>query len=135
MKMIILKNISDKDITDYPIAEPELGNEGQVRFDDNHNIVSTGQTLVWTLKAGETKAFPDYVAEYLIKIYGQTDPTAKNLILEVVEEEPVTATEVSSVVATPTVAGQLVCKYCGQSFKNAKGLGLHMSFKHLKDLL
>jgi hypothetical protein len=130
MKMTILKNVSDKDITEYPMAEPDLGNEGQVRFDDNGNIVSTGETLLWSLKSGETKAFPEYVANHLLKIYGQTDPTATNQILEVVEDTEEKVEDVK-----PEVSGQLVCRHCGQSFKNSKGLGLHLSFKHLKEIL
>jgi hypothetical protein len=129
MNMIILKNISDKDITEYPIAEPDLGNEGQVRFDDNGNIVSTGQTLLWSLKSGETKAFPEYVADYLLKIYKQTDPTAKEINLEVVE-----STEEKVEDFKPEVSGQLICRHCGQSFKNAKGLGLHWAAKHPEKL-
>ena len=130
MKMITLKNVSDQNITDYPIAEPDMVN-GEVRFDDNGNIESTGKTLIWSLNAGETKAFPDYVANYFIQIFGQKDPTAKNHTLEVVEGEQVETTET----AKPAVAGQIICKYCGKSFTSAKGLGLHLSFKHLKEIV
>lgn len=126
MKMIILKNVGGKDITDYPIAEPDLGSDGEVRYDDNHNIISTGGTLLWSLNAEETKAFPEYVAEYLLKIYGQPDLTAKNKILEVIGEEKAEEVEVAK--------GGDTCQYCGKVFDSIKGKALHFAAKHPEKL-
>lgn len=125
MKMKIVKNMSDIDISEYPIAEPELVN-GEVRYDDNGNIRSTGETLLWTISAGEQKAVPAYVADYLLKIYGQTDDQSKTKFLVEVEGE--TEEEIEAV--KPEIAGSFICRHCGQSFKNNKGLALHISFKH-----
>lgn len=133
MNMKIIKNLGEIDITEYPIAEPELIN-GEVRFDDNGNIRSTGETLLWSIKAGEEKAVPAYVADYLLKVYGQTDISAKKQFLVEVEGKTEGEPERPVEVAKPEVSGQLICKHCGQTFKNGKGLGLHMSFKHLKEL-
>ena len=59
-----------RDIVDYTIEEAKL--------DENKNIIkknkppfyeTTGRSLQWTIRKGETLAFPEYVANYLKKIY------------------------------------------------------------------
>lgn len=114
MILVNITNPTDKDITEFPIAEPELVN-GEVKYGDNGQIVSTGKTLLWSLEAGQTKAFPEYVARELLRVY--------EFLKESESKEGIPA-------STPEEGGLLVCKYCGQSFKSPKAMGLHWASKH-----
>jgi len=118
MKLVTVVNPSDKDVEEFPIAEPELINN-EVRYDENGSILSTGKTLLWTLEAGTTKKFPEYVAKELLKTY-EFLVTEEDTQVESVEEEVST--------------NPLVCKHCGQEAKNIKGLGLHIASKHPEKL-
>lgn len=117
MNLITLKNPADKNIVEFPVAEAEIIND-EVRYDPNGNIITTGKTLLWSLDAGETKAFPEYVAKELLKVY------------EFLKEEKT----IEGQVEEPKVGGKFVCKYCGQSFIAAKGIGLHLAIKHPEKL-
>lgn len=123
--MVTLKNVSENDIVDYPIAEPALVN-GEVRYDTNNNIISTGKTLLWTINSGETKAFPEYVSKVLMARYGVEDPQTKGIksVLEEVETKEVVEEQVP----------ENGCKHCGKVFKNKRALGLHMGLKHPDEL-
>lgn len=122
IKLILktLHNPTNANVTDFPIAEPELFN-GEVRYDDNGSIKTTGKTLLWSLASDETKAFPEYVARELLKVY--------TFLKEVKEEEIEMAPE-----GEAKVGGKFVCRHCGQSFKGAKGLGLHLAIRHPEKL-
>lgn len=122
MKLITLENVSNVDV-EYPIAEPDMSS-GEVRFDDNGNIRSTGQTLIWSIGAGETKAFPDYVADILLKRYGVEDLDRGNFILHIVgESTPKEETVENS-------SNPLVCKFCGYAAKNDRARAMHIASKH-----
>ena len=51
--MIAVHNQADADVTDYPIEDPE-----------------TKEVHLWSIKAGQTLKFPDYVGNYLLEVYG-----------------------------------------------------------------
>lgn len=59
------------DIKKYRVAEAVLDQEtGEAIIDtSNGEPVSTGRTFEWTINRGETLNFPEYVANYLHKIY------------------------------------------------------------------
>ena len=120
MKMITLENRSKSDIIDYKIEEARRDQEGNIVRDENGNWLKTDRTLEWTIKAGETVDFPDYVADYLMNIYGQKDPDAKNQFLVVVGE----ATEKVKVV------DKLVCQWCGKKYTSLRGKALHIAARH-----
>jgi hypothetical protein len=135
MQLIELKNPTDKDILDYRIEEIEFDQDGKPMLDDTGNPKKTGRTLEWSIKAGESLKFPDYVANYLKGIYG---------FLEVKGEE--TPSMVGDVPAGESIMvppkevakpeeGGVICKFCGKSFRGMKGLGLHMAHNHPKELL
>lgn len=114
MKLITLKNTSESNVVQFPIAEPELVND-EVRYDLNGNIKTTGATLLWSIDAGQTKAFPEYVAKELLKVYQ---------FLKVETEDKAEETEEVKQV------DPLNCQYCGQQFTNMKGKALHFAAKH-----
>lgn len=115
MKLITLTNPTESNIVEFPIAEPELIND-EVRYDTNGSIRSTGKTLLWSLDAGQTKAFPEYVAKELLKVY---EFLVKEEKIEEVTDKPV---------------NPLVCQYCGEEQKSVKGKALHFAHKHPEKL-
>ena len=127
-----LTNPSNKDITDYRISEqmhnelgePVMNEEGQPRL--------TGQTLEWSIKAGETLEFPAYVADYLVLIYPFLEVTGAKNEPPMKDEEPIVGE--TTVVAKPTV-GSVNCPKCGMHFKNTRALGLHYGSRHPEALL
>lgn len=123
MRKIKLHNALDNDIEDYAIAELVIGEDGKLIKLETGGYKETGQTLTWSIKAGETLEFPFYVADILMNRYGQKDLEAKNRGMEVVGESE------EEVPAKPKDGG-VVCKTCGQTFKNMRGLGLHIATKH-----
>lgn len=134
IKEIALHNASNADITDYPIAEAVLDSEGNPRIDsDTQQPITTGETHVWTLLAGETKIFPAYVANYLRFIYGFLEEVEvpKDAIVEEEVEEGVE----EKVSLRKNTDGPLKCKTCGQEFVNIKGLGMHIAAKHPEMLM
>ncbi len=69
-------------------AEAETDSLGNMLLDEYGNFKPTKNTLTWTIHAGETVAFPNYVADILLARYGIEDPTAGRTILtEVTDEE------------------------------------------------
>ena len=123
MKMIKLHNQTDKDILDYRIDEAELDANGNAKIDDTGNYVRSGNTLEWSVKAGETVAIPEYAAKYLHHIYGFLMPSQDT---EGIPPTPPTGGE-------PTPAsGPLTCRGCGKQFEGAKGLALHMAHHHIE---
>ena len=129
MKYKRLKNISDKNITDYPVAEAETDNEGNILYDDKGKYIEKKNTLKWTIEAGETLKFPEYVAKILLERYGVEDKdSGRSLLVEV---------DMKDEKGEPVVQGvkkDYTCRYCGVSFKGPKGLGLHMAAKHPEKL-
>lgn len=136
MRITRLHNPMTSNITDYPVAEAEIGNDGNlIKLPEGGHKV-TGRTLTWTLLSGETKDFPFYVADILMSVYEQKDPFSKNRGLERVEEDVKTEsgdTEIKEESAKPKDGGS-VCKYCGKKVKNMRGLGLHIAQKHPNEL-
>ena len=133
MKLIELKNPTDKDILDYRIEEIEFDQNGSPMLDQTGNTKKTGRTLEWSLKAGETLKFPEYVATYLKGIYDFLEVLGAEASPEpasVVDETPTVTEEV----AKPEEGGVL-CKYCGKTLRGMKGLGLHFSHSHPNELL
>lgn len=115
-----------QDIINYRIEEAQFDSEGNIIPQvDPPFYKTTGRSLDWTIKAGETLNFPEYVANYLKKIYDflEIEDEAK----EEVKEEPK--------VEAKAVEGQINCKYCGLPFKNSRALGLHIGIKHSDKLL
>jgi hypothetical protein len=125
MIKVSLKNPSDKDIIDYKISEAKLDADGNALFDPaSGGYKETGMTLKWTLKAGETKIFPKYVADYLKGIYD---------FLKI--EESVVEENVPETTEAKPVEGMVSCKFCGMNFKNMRALGLHMGSRHSDEIL
>ena len=119
--MKILKNPTELDILNYPIEEIEFNSNGQPVVDFHTGLIKkTGNTLEWSISAGETLEFPDYVADYLKGIYSFLEEPGK---VEEVKEAP------------KEEAGKIVCKYCGQAFKSTMNLGMHMGSKHGEKLI
>jgi hypothetical protein len=133
MMMIELKNPTDKDILDYRIEEIEFDQDGNPMLDATGNPKKTGRTLEWSIKAGESLKFPDYVANYLKGIYGFLEivETLEPTEIGVVGETPPTVIED---VAKPEEGGVL-CKFCGKILRGMKGYGLHLSHVHPAELL
>jgi hypothetical protein len=120
--MKILRNPTKLDIIDYRIEEIEFDQNGKPLIDSKTGKFKwTGNTLEWSIKAGETLEFPDYVADYLKGIYG---------FLEEVKEKKEGVVEASK---EPT--GKIVCKYCGQTFKTPMNLAMHMGSRHPEKIM
>src|SRR3990167_4106422 len=132
MKLIELRNPTDKDIIDYRIEEIEFDQNGNPMLDQAGNPKKTGRTLEWSLKAGESMKFPDYVANYLKGIYeflevmDSPEPTK----IGVVDETPPTVKDI----AKPEEGG-VRGKFCGKAMRGMKGLGLHLAHEHPSELL
>jgi len=122
---MILHNPSEKDIIDYRVEEAEFDSRGNMVIDPNTNRYKwTGNTLEWTIKAGEKVDFPDYVAEYLKEIYP--------FLIEVKPESEKPIEKLKK--AKGKVGGKFKCKYCPKSFTSKRGLGLHMGAVHYEKL-
>lgn len=127
MRLIKLKNVSDKDIIDFPVEEALLDDNGELIAAGEGNVKKTGQTLAWTIKSGETLSFPFYVAEYLLKIYGKEDPNSDVAVLEKVGEE-------KSEEKQKKDGDDIDCIKCGKTFTSIKGYALHKAAAHPEDL-
>ncbi len=127
---LALHNPSDVDILEYPISEYVLDKNGNPRIDtDTQQPITTGDTYTWTLNSGETKIFPKYVADYLMKIYGFLE------IRDMPKEEVTMENPVEMRKSQKNEDGTYRCRYCGQEAKNARGLGLHIAAKHPEALV
>ena len=127
MLMKKLRNPTENNIKDYPIEEADFDHTGKIKKNNQGAYMRTGNTLTWSLPAGTTLEFPEYVADYLLSIYGFLEKVVETVVeAPVVEESEVEAT-VPSTSETPSM---LVCKSCGQSYPSARGIALHMAGKH-----
>jgi hypothetical protein len=129
MKEIYVQNTSDKDVYPYPIAEAQLDKDGRAIYDPGTgDIVSTGITLEWELKAGESKIFPEYVGKYLMDIYDfiVERPMPEDEPKDEVEEE----TTAESSDDSTTEKNPFECEVCGFVAKNLNGLRFHTVAKH-----
>lgn len=139
MKTVILFNNSDKDILNYRIEEARVDADGNVMYDPTGEYLKTDRTFEWTIKAGEKLEFPEYVAKYLKSVYGflQVESEPVNT-LEVDVQSTNRATDEDKEEGNTPVAqaqdGSVRCRHCGETFKNMKGLALHISFKHPEKL-
>lgn len=130
---VVLSNPSDEDIIQFPISEAVVDENGNPKINrDTQQWVTTGETLVWTLMGGETKAFPKYVADYLMGIYAFLEPVDTR-VQEVEVVDPVE--EPSEKDEEKKIEGKQRCKFCGDEFVNVKGLGMHIAAKHPEALL
>jgi hypothetical protein len=119
MKTLVLKNDSNVDVINYPIEEADLSS-GDVEIDSGTGRpISTGKTLEWTIKAGETLEFPKYVADYLRNVYG--------FLVEVTKKKE----DVETVIEGNKM---FLCKFCDKSFETARKLGMHMGAAHAEEL-
>ena len=114
-----------QDIIDYRIEEAQLDSDDNIITQvDPPFYKTTGRSLDWTIKAGEALKFPEYVANYLKKIYD---------FIEIKDEVPETTKleepQVNVEATAKPVEGR-TCKYCGQNFKNTRGLALHIAHRH-----
>lgn len=137
MRKAILHNTSDLDVNDYPVQEAQFDQNGEIMKDEEGNYKTTGKTLTWSIGAGEKVRFPAYVAEILSDRYGfldmveHMDSTGDVEIDEEVETKPMEKPEVpEETQEAKAKTGGVVCKYCGRSMKNMRGLGLHIAIKH-----
>lgn len=119
---MILKNTSDKDIVNYRIAEAQKDADGNIVRDNQGKYVETDRTLEWSIKAGETLEFPDYVGNYLMGIYG--------FLKQIDDDKPKKKKKKSAKPET----GSVRCKECGLYFKNEKALALHWAHNHPEKL-
>lgn len=61
---------SGADVIDYRISEAEIGPDGTPVPDfRTGSYKTTGRTLEWSIRVGETLRFPEYVADYLLQVY------------------------------------------------------------------
>lgn len=116
------------DIVDYPIAEAQIGENGEPYWDSTKdNYRTTGRTSEWSLLKGQAAEFPNYVADVLkdrfsfLQVRSRVTKTVKGAL---VDKEPS--------IKDPTL---LKCKECGQEFKKSMDLGMHMGGKHPELLL
>lgn len=123
-----------QNIINYRIEEAKL--------DENQNIIetrkppfyeTTGRSLEWSIEAGQTLTFPEYVAKYLMNIYS---------FLEVVPETMKPTEELQPTEMKPFEAdsakskeGFVSCGLCGTNFKNTRALALHMAHKHTETVI
>ena len=120
-KLITLKNTSNVDITNYPIAEAMIDGNGNARKDDVGQILTTGTTLTWSLKAGEEATFPQYVGEYLLGIYAFLEDVNQPSYIAPAQKEFGRAVE-----------GGYSCNICDDNkvFADKRAIGLHVATKH-----
>ncbi len=119
---MILHNPSKKDIIDYRVEEIEFDSQGNKVIDTTTSRPKwTGNTLEWTIKAGEKVEFPDYVAEYLVSIY--------SFLNEIKPKD-----KVKPKTAEAKVGGDFKCKFCSKSFTTKKGIAIHTGLKHFDEL-
>ena len=123
--MITLHNPTTTDVIDYWIEEFQVDKDNQLVLNRDGKPLSTGRTLEWSLVAGETAVFDlDYVAQYLLKIFG---------FLEEIKNKPVSAPEQEIPIAVEVKKGEdnpIKCKFCGQGFKTKMNYGVHLGSKH-----
>lgn len=131
MEYKTLKNVSDKNITDYPISEAEFNSQGEMIIDNEGKYKTTGQTLKWTIKSGEVIKFPEYVANILLQTYGVEELESGRCLLK--EVETIGEKEEKPIVVEG-VRKDYTCRKCGKSFVSAKGLALHLAARHEEEL-
>lgn len=125
MKTKRLFNNSSVDVKDYRIEEAEIGEDGGViRTNDNTGYKTTGRTLEWSIKAGEKLEFPEYVANYLMGIFG---------FLEEYKVEKLPEKEKEPEVAPEDFVG-FKCKFCGKVYDKKRALSMHMGTTHADEL-
>lgn len=137
MIMKKLHNPSNKNIVSFPIEEAQFDVDGNVKVDHMGVYLKTGRSLEWSLMAGETLTFPEYVANYLKQIYGfLTEVGQDGTPVETVTVAPSEATQTVNTVETTTITVddkepvKLVCRGCGKSFRGPKALALHLAARH-----
>jgi len=125
MKTKRLFNNSSVDVIDYRIEEAEIAEDGGiVRTNDNRGYKATGRTLEWSIKAGEKLEFPEYVANYLMSIFGFLEEYQVEKLPEKVEEPE----------AAPEDFVGFKCKFCGKVYDKKRALSMHMGTTHADEL-
>lgn len=116
------------DVLNYRVEEAKLDPDGNIIPRVKPPFYEpTGRTLEWSIKVGETLSFPEYVANYLVKIYPFLEVV--DVPVSVEPGQPRREPEQEEKEAK-SVTGTTVCKYCGMHFTTEKGLGLHLGHKH-----
>ena len=123
LKKVILYN------PEKVITENEIFSEAKVDSDGNITpkvkppfYETTDRSLEWTIRKGETLEFPEYVAQYLVKVYPFLEIKGES-------EEPGLKVEAKS------KEGVLNCKFCGSQFNSTKGLALHLAHRHTEAIV
>ena len=125
--MKTLHNPTDLSIENYRIEEGEMGADGDIIRTTDGSYKKTGNTLEWSLGPGQTMEFPAYVADYLKEVHGFLD-LKKDKVTTVSNGGSTTPS-----VSTPAPEGS-VCQHCGKTYKNTRGLALHIAAKHPEKL-
>lgn len=125
MKTKRLFNNSSVDVIDFRIEEAEINDAGDlIRTNDTLGYKPTGRTLEWSIKAGEKLEFPEYVANYLMSIFGFLEEYKVEKLPEKKEESEVASEEVSG----------FKCKFCGKVYDKKRALSMHMGTTHAEEL-
>lgn len=120
---MILYNPTGENILNYRIEEAELDEKGKIiKVNDNTGYKTTGNTLEWSINAGERLEFPDYVATYLKSIY------------DFLEIEDVDLKKEEKVDEAKSISHSFHCKKCDYVGKNLKAVALHTAIKHPETL-
>ena len=123
MKTKRLFNNSSVDVIDFRIEEAEINDAGDViRTNDTLGYKPTGRTLEWTIKAGEKLEFPEYVANYLMSIFGFLEEYKVEKLPEKKEE------------VEPEDFVGFKCKFCGKVYDKKRALSMHMGTTHAEEL-
>ena len=125
MKTKKLFNNSSVDVIDYRIEEAKVGDDGEIiKTNDTLGFQTTGRTLEWTIKAGEKLEFPEYVANFLLGIYGFLEEYKVEKLPEKEEEKE----------AEPEDFVGFKCKFCDKVFDKKRALSMHMGATHADEL-
>lgn len=123
-----------KDITDYPIEEATPGQDGEPTYNDDGSYTKTGRTFEWTIRAGEQKEFPAYVANYLKGIYPFLEIKGEGNAAQIPNMEAQAAEE-NPIPKAQSVEGGILCPQCGKTLTGAKGYALHLAHAHPEILI
>lgn len=125
-----------KPILNYRIEEAKFDQDGNtIPQVDPPFYQTTGRSLEWSIEPGQELAFPEYVANYLKKIYDFLEIVEPKLEETGEVESKPTENFVPTVFAeAKPVEGNVTCPICGQNFRNSKALGLHYAGRHPEKL-
>jgi len=130
-----LVNPTTLDILNYPIEEFVCDINGDPVLVDNLPK-TTGTTLEWSIKGGQTAVFPKYVADYLVSIYPFLQ--RRKISAKYLQEGAEVPAEVEELgdenESLERKEGEINCRYCDYVAKTSIGLGMHVAAKHPEKL-